>query len=298
MFTLGFYLSPSDIGRMRCKMEDFLLGGISVIGTDGFMQWRDDRHCQKVADNIHNLGMKCNSIHAPFGLNFLSKQDIRRSIEDNKRLVDVAALWGAGNIVHHFRSLRTQAGDTHFATNAEIAQVKPACLDAVAAEVLPEVCEYASSKKIHINLENLPLVPWARNPYDILVFLKKMKIPNLKFLLDIGHANCSRYNVCEVIKNSGAYLQDVHFHDNFGPRNWDFCLIPENSDIMKYDQHLPPGMGNIPWLGVVRALKEVNYKNPIMFEAPNSSAAVALTRSVWYMAEYLSNTNIAFETER
>lgn len=294
MFTLGFYLSPSDINGMRCKMEEFLLGGISVIGTDGFMQWRDDRHCQAVADNICDLGINCNTMHAPFGLNFLSKQDIRRSIEDNKRLVDVAVLWGCKNIVHHFRSLRTYVGDTHFAANAETAREEPARIDAAAAEVLPEICEYALGRGIHINLENLPLVSWARDPYDVLSFLRKMNIPNLKFLFDIGHANCSGYNVCKVIKDSGKLLQDVHFHDNFGPRNWDFNLTPDNSDIMLYDQHLPPGMGNIPWFGVVRALKEVNYSNPVMFEGPNSPAAVALTKSVWNMAEYLSTKNTAY----
>lgn len=298
MFTLGFYLSPSDLDGMKRKMEEFLLAGISVIGTDGFMQWTDDKHCQAVAEQIRSFGLQCNTMHAPFGLNFLSKQELPRSIRDNKRLVDIAKLWGAKNIVHHFRSLRTHSGDTHFAENAKISELPPEELDAMAAEVLPEVCAYASEKGISINLENLPLIPWGKNPDDLLDFLEKMNLPNLKFLFDIGHANCSGYDPCQVIRNSRGLLQDVHFHDNFGPGDWKFKRVPENEEIVQYDQHLSPGMGNIPWLGVVRALKEINYINPIMFEAPNSPAAVALTLLVWRTAESLAAKNINFQHKK
>ena len=68
--------------------------------------------------------------------------------------------------------------------------------------------------------------------------------------LDAGHAHMSDVSVAGMVRELGRDLREVHFHDNLG----------------KADRHRVVGVGSIDWVDVIRALDEINYRSPIVFE--------------------------------
>ena len=58
------------------------------------------------------------------------------------------------------------------------------------------------------------------------------------------------------IRTAGPLLLDTHFHDNAGPGN----------DGLFPDQHLPVGLGTIDWQDACRALNEIEFSGPVVFE--------------------------------
>lgn len=69
--------------------------------------------------------------------------------------------------------------------------------------------------------------------------------------LDIGHGNLTGQAPQEMIRILGHRLGVLHVHDNNGIS----------------DQHIAPHMGNIDWLSVMEALREVNYRGVFNFES-------------------------------
>jgi sugar phosphate isomerase/epimerase len=77
------------------------------------------------------------------------------------------------------------------------------------------------------------------------------KVPDLKFHLDIGHANIGAVNQTPVlIKKFSNRLVHVHISDNNG----------------KSDQHLPLGKGTVKWDTVLKSLKDSGYDGTITLE--------------------------------
>ena len=65
--------------------------------------------------------------------------------------------------------------------------------------------------------------------------------PCVRFLLDVGHAHCNRWDIPAVIDRIGDRLCGFHLHDNDGTG----------------DAHLPIGRGTIPWEGVFAAMRRL-----------------------------------------
>ncbi len=77
------------------------------------------------------------------------------------------------------------------------------------------------------------------------------------FCLDVGHANLTRRNLKEYIRELGARLTILHTHDNNGVD--DLHMIPYS--------YLASGKTHVcDWEGFVEGLKEINYSGVIMFE--------------------------------
>lgn len=243
--------------------------GIKVFGTDGFCRWRESAFTETVAAIIADLEMTQHSFHAPFGMRFVDPGRLEDSLSDNKRIIDVAASWGAKNIVWHMRWFRGTEGDTHFADTKVMDSMTNAEMDALFAKVIPETCAYAAERGININVENLPLLKWARDCDNILEYIRSMNIPNFGFIYDIGHAWCNGINPAEVILKAGTLLNDTHFHDNLGLGSYDLNKTATCADVPTMDLHLPPGLGTINWIEVVRALRTIKYPNPVVFEGPS-----------------------------
>ena len=167
------------------------------------------------------------------------------------------------------RWFRSYDGDTHFADTTVMDELGDAAIDELMAKILPATCSHAAESGININLENLPLFKWGRNCSDILDFIRLMQLPNLGFIYDIGHAWCSGIDPAAVILEAGPLLNDTHFHDNLGLRNYDLSRTATCADIPSIDLHLPVGLGTIDWIGVIRALRRIGYRNPVIFEGPH-----------------------------
>jgi sugar phosphate isomerase/epimerase len=78
------------------------------------------------------------------------------------------------------------------------------------------------------------------------------KFPNMKFMLDTGHANVytDRNRSVKFIEMFGSRLGHIHVHDNSGSG----------------DEHLPIGCGNINFEEIIKTLKKVGYDDTITLE--------------------------------
>lgn len=117
---------------------------------------------------------------------------------------------------------------------------------AVEAVLVPLVilCEFAEKYGINIMIENMPSDhELGYSPSEILYLIEKSKMNNLKFILDTGHAHCSKFSYEEYIDLLKDYLYHMHFSDNNGLS----------------DQHKKMGLGTIDFDKLFVKLNEVGY---------------------------------------
>lgn len=240
--------------------------GISNIGGGLSMEHlRDQDRLGKMREAAENRGLTFTALHSPCGL--IWEDSVEQSIATSQIVIDGAAALNARSTVWHFRYIHA-TGPSEMSGGNRVNQFLLEDLDRRMAEVLPEVCSYAVEKGIEINLENLPCYRWSRVSQEILDFISTMNLPNLGFIIDTGHAHCNDESPAEIIRQAGPLLRDTHFHDNLGSRGFDFNSLGTQADISTRDLHLIPGLGTINWVGVIRALREIEYPFPITFEEP------------------------------
>lgn len=105
--------------------------------------------------------------------------------------------------------------------------------------VLKDLCDYAG--KAWIMIENMPgKGELGYSPEEIKNIILRVNKPNLKFILDTGHAHLSEYDILDYIEVLSQYLSHIHLSDNNGIR----------------DEHAPLGTGSISFDKVFAALKD------------------------------------------
>jgi sugar phosphate isomerase/epimerase len=115
-------------------------------------------------------------------------------------------------------------------------------------ELLKNVNGFCKSKGMTLMLENY-IEPFDR-PSSFLKIIKE--VPDLKILLDIGHANLNqKKNQCsQFLERLGDRIVHIHLSDNRGIS----------------DDHLPPGCGTINWKEITTILKKNDYDGTITLE--------------------------------
>jgi len=111
--------------------------------------------------------------------------------------------------------------------------------------VLEDLCIYTSKSSMVIMIENMPGIgELGFCPQEILSIIKRANQKNLKFILDTGHANVSKYPMSEYINTLQDYLVHLHLSDNSGLR----------------DEHGKLGTGTIDFFEFISLLKNINYQ--------------------------------------
>ena len=264
-FDLAFY-APfyfENFDEYLAVLQDL---GIRYVGMGmGMGQLSDERRMSRIADAIRARDMQQTALHSPVGLVWAG--DINKSLETNRKIIDIAANLGARSTIWHFRHVHLQ-GPENVSDGDRVSGVPHGQLDEMMAEVLPETCGYAADKGIEINLENLPLMHWSRDSYQIFEFIRSMNLPNLGYIIDTGHSHANGEETAAVIRAAGALLRDTHLHDNIGPRGFDFSGPAIEADISGRDLHMIPGLGTLNWIEIIRALREIEFPFPATFEMP------------------------------
>lgn len=136
-----------------------------------------------------------------------------------------------------------------------------------------EITEYAKMKNIKIGFEPEPqMLIETIEQYSLL--RKKINYDNFGLTLDIGHTQC-----CE-----NQYISD--------------CIISRQNEIFnihltdiknKKHFHLPLGEGDIDFLDVFKALKEIKYANLVNLELSRNShnAPIVANQSMIFIKEIL-----------
>ncbi len=147
-------------------------------------------------------------------------------------------------------------------------------------EFIGECWRYASERGIKLAPEN---IDGAHYPYSDASQLKVLAqdFEGLGITFDVGHAYLAQKrqgarapeeNMARQLREIGDYLAHVHLHDNKGT----------------WDDHLPPGRGEINFEPIVKALRAVKYDGLVVVELwdpkkPNETArrGLAATRGLF-----------------
>jgi len=250
---LAFYLNPSGPDR-RAILQLLAARGIRRIGIDGF-PWdpeRDPEAFGRFHRDLADTGLSVHSMHAVPPL----VADANGTPADLLAALaaDLARLAAAGGktAVYHACWMRDVAPE-HF--DEEIRRVGWPTFRATFAATVSLVARRAARHGITVVLENIWHSSYARSAAPILEILELVSEPNVGLCLDAGHAHIAGCSVADEIRTAGARLRDTHFHDNRGPQGNTYP-----------DQHLPPGLGTIDWQEACRALNDIAFAGPVVFE--------------------------------
>jgi len=103
-----------------------------------------------------------------------------------------------------------------------------------------------------------------RFPEDYSNIIGRFDSPHLKAAFDIGHANTFNMDLGASIMKISDYLVNIHIHDNDGER----------------DTHLPVGEGIIDFRNILKVLKKLDYKGPLIIENTTFEDAIKSRESL------------------
>lgn len=135
-------------------------------------------------------------------------------------------------------------------------------------EVLKQIEELSKGMKIRICLENLSRI--CRDADALVSIVDRLDPDRFGICLDTGHLNLCGGNQREFILKAGHRLHALHIADNEGER----------------DQHMMPfGRGNVDFVEVAAALREVDYQG--LFNLEIGGERLAPLPVLGYKLEYI-----------
>ena len=172
--------------------------------------------------------------------------DVEGAVERMGDQIRRAGALGIGHITYH-----TMVNDTMREAPAIVAE-KRARFTARFHDLFGRLVQIAEPAGVSINVENIEgeFDSAYRTVEDILMITEPVGSDAMGVCLDSGHAHMSNLLVAEMVRALGPHLKEVHFHDNLG----------------QADRHMVVGVGSIDWVDVIRALDEIDYASPLVFE--------------------------------
>lgn len=111
-------------------------------------------------------------------------------------------------------------------------------------EEVQKLSDLAANFKMCLMIENMPgFNEIGYGIEEMQYILDNCHRPNVKFILDTGHAHVSNSSISEFILTLKKYLYHIHFSDNDGIS----------------DQHKRIGAGDIDFISVFKALNSIKY---------------------------------------
>ena len=218
---------------------------IAETGFDyTFFDWDEDEDTLLRADFARELGLKVDSLHAPFGGVNSIWQDTREGeayCQLMLRILDDCAAAQIRKLVMH-----TTVGN-HPPATTETGFVR-----------YRTICEYARERGVHICFENLEPFPHL---HEIMTAIDD---PFHGFCWDCGHNLCYTPHI-DMMALYGKRLMCLHLHDNFG------VTQPGNIDF-RDDQHMLPFDGVLDWQWAAGKIAQSGYAGPLTFEYSSRTA--------------------------
>ena len=205
-----------------------------------------DAITEKIGGILADNGLSCNQIH-PYYYDLRISSEIREERYEfaMKQSVKAAAKLGAAWCTFHPRSAVSKG----FSTKAAFEDNR---------EDLSASLEVAHRYGTGIAVENLPIFDGIRpvmpfyssNPEDLCELVDSFADKQMGVCWDFGHANLMCMDMADAIRLVGSRIQCTHVHNNF----------------QRFDDHLPPDQGNIPWDKALAALHAVGYTGALTLE--------------------------------
>lgn len=227
-------------------LETVREGGFNLIEVCSFpahLDYHDLDAVRRAAKRIEELGLEPYSFHAPFAdhIDISSPNPDQRNLgmQEILRAAEAATILQVRYFVIH-------PGPEHTG--------RPGCQELIqrmenVAGVLNKVATRCRELGIGCVLENkLPHLLFGTTS-DILWILGAMNTVHIGTCLDTGHAYLSG-DIYNVMHKLSGHLQMIHANDNAG----------------NYDDHKPPGEGNIDWERLLAELAEIGFRGAIILE--------------------------------
>ncbi len=141
--------------------------------------------------------------------------------------------------------------------------------------------EYGKSKNINIYLENLSNYKHYKPFHYIFTHIDEFeyifsRVPDIKFFMDIGHANICGGTPAEIIKRFHDRIVAMSFSNNDGIR----------------DQHLRLRNGTIDYKQIITTILDCQWKGLIAFETRGVSAVQSVYDLFNLYQEVIQNDNL------
>ncbi|HKK70649.1 MAG TPA: sugar phosphate isomerase/epimerase family protein [Candidatus Krumholzibacteria bacterium] len=227
-------------------LEPIYHGGFSMLeicSAEKHFDYHDRDALESLVRRLRDLDLEAYSFHAPYGrdIDITSLDDERRaySREEILRSAEAAAQLNVRYFVIH--------------PGPEMSEEPPAeeRLHRLrnAASVLDVVSQRCAQLGIGFCLENMLPHLLFGNASDMLWILGDIRRVEVGVCLDTGHAHLAR-DITEIVRKFAGHLRMLHVHDNRGD----------------YDDHLPPGEGEIDWLRLVGELRRIRFAGGLVLE--------------------------------
>lgn len=201
-----------ELGLDRCELRNYIGGDSQVDGS----------RVTQIKSALGRWGLK-STVHAPWKLNLAAASQSERdhALMSYQRAVDIAHELGSDVLVFH--------GGWIDGANLALSR-------AHALQAIGQLVTHASDSGVVVALENdeVSRPTLFRHPDDF----RGLEVPDLHYVLDVGHAHTMGYGVADFIGVYGERLKEIHLHDNDG----------------NADQHRAIGHGTIDWPAVAAAL--------------------------------------------
>ena len=200
------------------------------------------------AAQIRATGVKILAIHGSLGMNAVSLDETERraAVEaEYLRLEDTAPFAPCPYVVHYLDRFNDPAHGQQFHKSIE------------------ELYERSTQLGFNLAVETAPYKPKINERYpdskEIADFVRSFAKPDLNIIIDINHSNLHE-NLVKVCENCRGIIAHVHMSDNHGA----------------WEDHLPPGEGNIDFPEVFVALRANGYTGPWNLELHPKDGEITL----------------------
>lgn len=173
----------------------------------------------------------------------------KAAIDYTKKEIDLAALLGAPVIIHGSVIVEPRL----------VNKLKKIALDHY-IETIEILTDYAAKKNVEIYLENLSNYKNYKPFHYIFTHMEEFeyvfsKLADLKFFLDVGHANIGGGDAVEIIQRHHHRIVAMSFSNNDGMR----------------DQHLSLNNGTIDYKKIISTILNCRWQGIIAFETRGCS---------------------------
>ncbi len=267
--TLGINCPLRPLRQLPQVLDEIAKAGFKYLYfNEIFHPGKSKKEIKQIKRAVENSGLKVHSSHF---LHILPSpwQTMEWMLEKYKRDLDIAAEFGMRFVTTHFgwmaglddpRLIKKSIFNAYQKNSIKNAKI---LYDEVIRKIGGEkrylemnfeayryLCAEGKKRGVSPTIETA-CCNRTKTPAMIIKLIKKIGCSNLGICLDSGHSHIMGIDVAKAIRESGKYLFETHFHDNFG----------------ETDLHRPIGFGTINWLEAIRALADIGYNDVINFES-------------------------------
>lgn len=253
-FALQEYHSAED-GLMEAVKANYTHWYIDGSLEENFAETWDEKRICTLQDKIQRYNVKP-IYHGNYKVPLASDVSILRktAIEYTKKEIDLASYFNAPVIIHGGAIVEPRL----------VNKAKQAALDNY-LDSIQMLVGYAKAKNVEIYLENLSNYKNYRPFHYIFTDMDEFeyilnKVSDVKFFLDIGHANICDGSPVDIIKKYHSRIAAMSFSNNDGKR----------------DQHLRLSNGTIDYKQILSTILSTQWKGMIAFETRGVSAVQSI----------------------